>query len=262
MNKERTLKERPTIFELARLAAHSAPPGTPPKDAVKRAWALWHEAQDELREHDNRVEFLRGLFATPNGKNIPIFTDTAEEWRARLQAYPGDARDVERAMWDKEFSTEEVQKQLYRDKSMPRGTRQQLFLGLARAAINYDMEGPLVSRRGRLEYLGTKNGEFIKAIDGFPIHPKNREISENYYRLTHRRGLEKLIPAKEVRFVEEVRGLLSAPKLNAFLVRWAVEVRQRQLEAARSRTIPASLATPPDDSDRDDSIQVKKVHRQ
>lgn len=180
------MKQTPTTFELAQLAAQAASHVALPKDAVKRAWALWHEAEEELGEHDNRVEFLRGLFATPNGKNIPIFTDTAEEWRARLQAYPGDTRDVERAMWDREFSTEEVQKQLYRDKSVPRGTRQKLFLGLVRAAINYGMEGPLVNRRGRLEYIGTVNGEFIKAIDGFPIHPKNKECAENWYRLTHR----------------------------------------------------------------------------
>jgi hypothetical protein len=36
----------------------------------------------------------------------------------------------------------------------------------------------------------------------------------------------------------QVEGLLSQPKLYAHLVRWAVEVRQKQLAESKARVIP------------------------
>lgn len=256
------MKEKPTTFELAQLAAQVSTPLADSKGAIRKALELWREAEAEIHEREDRTEYLHNLFRTPNGKDIPIFSDIPEIWLNRLKAYPGDQREVERAMWDQKFPVEEVQKQLYRDKSLSRGTRQQLFLGLVKAAIHYNMEGPLVSGRGRLEYLGTVDGEFIKPREGFPIHPKNLECAEEHYRKVWRGVGKMLIPAKEVRFVDEITALLSAPALNAFLVRWLVEVRQRQLEVAKSRVIPASLKEDHDERDTDENIQVKRPRRQ
>lgn len=251
------MKKNPTTFQLAHLAA-LAPPLSKPRDAVKRAWELWKEAELEVIEHDNRTEFLRRLFWTPNGKDIPIFTDTPKEWQARIKAYPGEERDVERAMWDQEFPAEKVEKKLYPDNNIDPGTKHILTLALAKVCINHDMEGPLVSGQGRLNYTKSGNGSLIDPIKGFPIHPTNLELSNNYYRSFGK----KLIPAIEVDFVNKIQALLSKPKLYAHLVRWAVEVRQKQVSLTKPRNIPESTKTAVKKSDRDDSIQVKKTYRQ
>lgn len=250
------MKEEPTIFQLAQLAAQAGPAPMKPKDAVKRAMALWSEAEAEIAEHDNRIEYLRNLFWTPNGKDIPIFTDAPKDWQARLKAYPGDERDVKNALWDKEFPAEAVEKQLFRDKKLSRDTRHTFFLALAKLCIIQDVEGPPVPYAGQLNYL--EAGEFIAPQPGFPIHPKNLERAEKNYK-----GVGKmLIPANEVRFVEKIQAMLSKPKLYAYLVRWAVEVRQKQLAASMSRVIPESIQTPRDKSNLDENIQVKRTYRQ
>jgi hypothetical protein len=136
------MNERPTIFQLAQLAAQAGPPPAKAKDAVKRAWALWSEAEVEIAEHEKRVEYLRNLFWTHNGQGIPIFTDTPDDWHARLKGYPGDERDVDRALWSQEFPAEVVEKQLFKDKNLTRSSRHALFLGLAKACILFNMEGP------------------------------------------------------------------------------------------------------------------------
>ena len=250
------MKEKPTTFELAQLAAQAAPPNARPKDAVRRAMALWREAEQEIAEHENRAEYLRSLFRTRDGKEVPIFTDSPEDWRARLAGYPGDVGDLDKALWDQEFPAELVEKQLFKDKTFKRETRRKLFLGLARAAILFDMEGPPIAYAKRLDYL--EDGDFVAPKDGFPIHPKNLERAEQNYR----GGGKMLIPEKEVRFVEQTQAMLSAPKLYAHLARWVVEVRQRQLAQARSRVIPASLKESHNERDRDENIQVKRVVRQ
>lgn len=252
------MKKRPTTFQLAQLAAQAAADGTRPKDAVRRAWELWTAAEAELAEHDNRIEFLRSLFWTHNGRDIPIFTDSPAEWCERLKAYPGDQRDVEKALWNKEFPTEEVQKQLFKDKKLGRDTRRTFLVGLVKACIRFDMEGPLAASNRRLEYLGSKLGEFIGPREGFPIHPKNLELAEANYK-----GIGKMeIPKQKVRFVEEAEAMLSKPKQTAVLVRWAVEVRQKQLALARSRVIPESLRTQDDELGPHESIQFKRKYRQ
>lgn len=250
------MKEKPTTFQLAQLAAQAASSTTRPKDAVRRAWDLWKEAEMEIAEHDNRVAYLRSLFSTPNGKDIPIFTDSPEDWRARLEAYPGDPGDVARAMWQPEFPNEEVQRQLFRDKTLGRDTRRTLFLGLARLCILYDMEGPSIPHAKRLEYLGS--GNFVDPTPGFPIHPKNLEMAKANYR-----GAGKMqIPAKEVDFMKTAVALLSKPKLYAHLVRWAGEIRQKQLALAKTRVIPESVRVRHDPSAQEDSIQYRRTYRQ
>jgi len=249
------MKEKPTTFQLAQLAALVSTPLADTKLAVRKGWEIWKEAEAEITENENRTEFLRDLFGARSRKSIPIFTDTPETWNARLKAYPGDARDVAREMWNQEFANEEVQKQLFRDKAISRDTRHKLFLGLAKASIIFDVEGPPVATRGRLTYL---NGPFTEPEEGFPIHPKNLERAEQNHR-----GLGKmLIPANEVSFVKGVVGLLSAPKLNAHVVRWAVEVRQKQLAQAKTRIIPESLRRKNEKRSRDENIQFKKKHIQ
>jgi hypothetical protein len=58
--------------------------------------------------------------------------------------------------------------------------RRKLLVGVARAAIRLDTEGPLVPHKGRLSYFG--GGDFVGPEDGFPIHPKNLERAQNIYR--------------------------------------------------------------------------------
>jgi hypothetical protein len=53
------MNEKPSIFQLAQLAAQTGPAPMRPKDAVKRAWALWSEAETEIAEHEKRAEYLR-----------------------------------------------------------------------------------------------------------------------------------------------------------------------------------------------------------
>ncbi|MEY4385009.1 MAG: hypothetical protein RLY20_292 [Verrucomicrobiota bacterium] len=256
------MKQRPTTFELAQLAALAAPPNARPKDAVRRALELWAEAELELGEHENRREYLLELFRSPDGKKIPIFTDTAEEWAARLASCPADRGDVSHALWNYEFENDEVQRQLFRDKKLTREQRQQLFLGLVKASIHYDMAAPWSASNVPFNYLGRVDGRFIEPQEGFPIHPKNCEIAEEHHRKICRGYGKVLIPAEEVRFVEDVTELLSKPKLKAVHVRWAVEVRQKQLALAKSRVIPASLEQSPADEDQDASIQYKRPHRE
>lgn len=245
------MKEKPTTFQLAQLAA-AVPPPIQPKDAVKRAWEMWHEAETEIAEHDNRDEFLRNLFWTHDGKNIPLFTDSPKDWQARIKSYPGDQRDVNRAMWNREFSNEEVQKQLFRDKTLSRDTRRRLLLKLAKVSIMFEMDGPPIAYQGRLDYL--KAGPLMEPQDGFPIHPRNWERAKE----NHNGVGKMLIPANEFYFVRKVEELLAKPKLNAHLVRWAAEVRQRQLAASKTRIIPKSLRRRRAERDRDESIQFKK----
>jgi hypothetical protein len=250
------MKEKPTVFQLAQLAAQAAPHTARPKDAVRRAMELWGEAELTVAESENRAEYLRSLFQTPGGKEIAIFADSPEDWNARLKSYPGDQRDVERAMWDRTFPAGVVAKYLFRDRTLSNEARRKLLIGLARASIRLDMEGPLVPHKGRLNYL--EGGGFVAPEEGFPIHPKNLELA----RAKHRGAGEMLIPGREAKFVKEVEGLLSQPNLYAYLVRWAVDVRHRQLQEGRSRLIPESLQNQDGKASQEDSIQFKRTFRQ
>jgi hypothetical protein len=255
------MKHKPSVFKLAHLAA-SVPFPTRAKDAVKRAWEILKESQAEIDDHESRAEFLRNLFWTPSGKKVPVFTDRPKAWEARIKAYPGDQRDVSKAMWEDRFPNEEVQKQLFKDKNFSRDNRQQLFVGLARASIYYDMEGPVVACAGKLKYLGSVGGVFGEPQEGYPIHPKNQEYAEEHHRKICRGYGKMLIPMKEVWYVEKVKAMLSEPKLNAHLVRWAVEVRQKQLAISKTRVIPPGVRRKFEDDDHDDSVQVKRKHTQ
>ena len=255
------MKGKPSTFKLAHLAS-LIPLPIRPKDAVKRAWEIWKESQSEIDNHEKRAEFLRSLFWTPNGKNIPIFTDSPEDWAARIKAYPGHQRDVERAMWEERFENKEVQKQLFKDKTLSNDLRRKLFLGLARASIIHDVEGPPVAYAGKLEYLGSEFCEYTELREGFPIHPKNMELAEKNYRVRNK-GYGKIeIPLKEVLFMEKAVALLSAPKLYGYVVRWAVEVRQKQLAISKTRVIPPGVQKKFEDDEHDEGIQVKRKHTQ
>jgi hypothetical protein len=70
----------------------------------------------------------------------------------RKQPILGPWRDANRPLRDTEYSTEVVKKHLFKDKALNRGTRRTLFLGLARACIRFNMEGPPVDRALRLDY--------------------------------------------------------------------------------------------------------------
>jgi hypothetical protein len=140
------MKQKPTTFELAQLAAQAAPPNARPKDAVRRAMELWQEAEVEIAECENRAG-IRSLFQSANGRDIPIFTDSPKDWVERLKAYPGDQRDVERALWDKTFPAETVERRLFKDKTLTKTQRHRFLLGLARACIRFNLEGPS-SHRG------------------------------------------------------------------------------------------------------------------
>jgi hypothetical protein len=137
-----------------------------------------------------------------------------------------------------------------------------LFLALAKASIHHDMEGPAVAYAGRLKYLGTVGGEFGDPQEGYPIHPKNQEYALEHHRKICRGYGKMLIPMIEVRYVDKVRELLSQPKLTAQLVRWAVEVRQKQLAISKTRVIPPGVQRKFEDDEHDEGIQVKRKHTQ
>jgi hypothetical protein len=250
------MNEKPTTFELAQLAAQAAPPNTRPKEAVRRAMALWQEAETELAEHEKRAEYLRCVFGAGDDKESPLFTDTPEEWSARIQGYPGDEADVTKALWDKQYPTEQVAKLLFKDKTFTREARRKLLRGLIRVSILNDLPGPRIPNTRTIEYL--KAGVFLPPQPGFPIHPKNVELAREHYR--GRGPME--VPANEVYFVKQVEGVMAQPTLNAHQVRWAVEARQRQLALAKSREIPQSRKSQQQERDKDDGIQVKRPYRQ
>ena len=160
---------------------------------------------------------------------------------------------MDRALWNKAFPAELVEKRLFKDKTLTKTQRRKLLLALARACIRFDMEGPPIAYRGRPKYLGA--GGLIPEEEGFPIHPQNLEIAEK----NRHAGGKRLIPEAEVKFVRQVEALLSEPNLDAHLVRWAVEVRQRQLAEAKKRVIPRSLRRKRDRYDRDQRIQARRT---
>lgn len=248
------MKQNPTTFELAQLAAQAAPPNTRPKDAVRRAMEFWREAELEIAEHENRAEYLRNLSGAGDG--APLFDDTPEEWAARLKGYPGDEADVTQALWDKTFPTDKVEKLLFRDRALARDTRHKMLLGLIRVSILHDMPGPRIANTRTIDYL--EEGGFLPPQAGFPIHPKNVERAREHNR---KHGPQE-IPANEVWFVKQVEAVLSKPVLNAHQVRWAVEMRQKQLALAKSRDIPQSKKAKQPERDRDESIQYKLPHRE
>ena len=55
---------------------------------------------------------------------------------------------------------------------------------------------------------------------------------------------------------------MSQPKLYGHLVRWAVEVRQKQLAESRARVIPESLKNQDDEGGQEENIQFKRTFRQ
>ena len=56
--------------------------------------------------------------------------------------------------------------------------------------------------------------------------------------------------------------MLSQPTWYAHLVRWAVEVRQKQLAESRARVIPESLKNRDDEGGQEENIQFKRTFRQ
>jgi hypothetical protein len=250
------MKEKPTTFELAQLAAQAAPPNTRPKDAVRRAMALWKEAETELAEHERRAEYLRCLLGPGDAKEAPLFDDTPEEWAARIKGYPGDEADVLKALWDRQYPTEQVAKWLFKDKTLTRDTRRKLLLGLIRVSILNDLPGPRIANTRTIDYL--EAGGFLPPQPGYPIHRTNVERARERHR--GRGPME--IPANEVYFVKQVEGVLAQPSLNAHQVRWAVEARQKQLALAKSREIPQSQKSQQPERDKDENIQVKRPHRE
>ena len=253
------MKEKPTTYQLAQLASMAAPP-IKVKDAVKRAWEIWREAEIEIAEHDERIDFLHRLFWTPNGQNVPIFTDSPKDWQARIQSYTGDQCDVERAMWNQEFPAERVEKKLYSDNNIKVENKHSFTLALAKVCIINDLEGPLVSGQGHLDYIASVNGHFIDSIPGFPIHPIYLKNAENYFETVSKSRGNKLMSKKEWDFVNIIQNLLSQPKLNAHLVRWAVEVRQKQISLSEPNKVKLNDFSKK--SNQSDSIQVKKPYRQ
>jgi hypothetical protein len=250
------MKEKPTTFELAQLAAQAVSPNTRPKEAVRRAMALWQEAETELAEYERRAEYLRCLFGAGDGKDAPLFNETPEEWSARVKGYPGDEADVMKVLWDREYPTEQVAKVLFKDKTLTREARRKLLLSLIRVSIVNDLPGPRIPNTRTIDYLEV--GGFLPPQPGFPIHRQNVELA----RERHRGHGPMEIPANEVYFVRQVEMVLAQPALNAHQVRWAVEARQKQLALAKSRDIPQSQKSQREEHDQDDGIQVKRPHRQ
>lgn len=217
---------------------------------------LWQAAEMELAEHEKRAEYLRCLLGEGDGQDGPLFNDTPEEWEARIRGYPGDEADVMNALWRKQYPTDQVAKWLFKDRTHTQQARRKLLLGLIRVSIVHNMPGPRIANTKTINYLD--GSEFLTPQPGFPIHRKNVERAKE--RSEGREG--KGIPANEVYFVKQVEGVLSQPALNAYQVRWAVEVRQMQLAAAKSRVMPQSQKRQGEQRDKDDSIQVKRPYRE
>jgi hypothetical protein len=125
------------------------------------------------------VRFGRNGPPARDGGDIPIFADSPENWRARLKSYPGDERDVERAMWNQTFPTEVVAKKLFRDRTLSKELRSKLLVGLGRQCIRFNMLGPIVAYKGRPDYL---EGRFVEPEAEVRVHLTNLERAESSYR--------------------------------------------------------------------------------
>ena len=91
------------------------------------SWKLGHwrsEAEVEIAEHEKRVEYLRNLFWTHNGKGIPIFHSTRQMTGVHgSKVIPATSGMWIRALWSQEFPAEMVEKQLFKDKNLYSGVR-------------------------------------------------------------------------------------------------------------------------------------------
>jgi hypothetical protein len=231
--------EKPTTLELAQLAAQLRPEKGCERESVKQAITLWTEAERELEQVQQRAEYLRDLVAV-------IYTAAPDEWQARIKGYPGEAADIDKELL-KRVPASKVHQTLFRDKRDSKQTRKTLFVGLMTYAQKHGMTPPpRISRStdGRVK-MNLESGS--PNFGGYQM-PKIWEVVHKDYRW----------PTEENQ-LGGMRQALGADELSLHGVRWAVEVRQRQIAANKTRVIPASLTEKPQQDM--DSIQYKPKRR-
>lgn len=150
-----------------------------------------------------------------------ICSATPEDWEIRIEEYPGDRPDIDRELL-KRVPADKVHQKLFRDKNIKKETRKTLFVGLLKYAQKHNMSPP--PRRTLKEvkaYL-----EETDWSDGLQI---------------------------------DLQDGLAGDELELRIVRWAVEVRQRQIAANNTRIMPQSLKQKREQPG--DSIQFKPKYR-
>lgn len=128
------MKKPPTTTELAQLAAQMRPEKGAEREAIKRAMILWAEADREIEQVQGRAEYLTAI-------HNAIYTDTPKEWKARLDGYPGDRSDIDKALMRRE-PADKVRRKLFKDKNLKKETLRKLLAGLVKYAKNHDMRPP------------------------------------------------------------------------------------------------------------------------
>ena len=128
--------EMPTTFQLAQLATMVQPqtlelPVCEDPDRVLRthsdrcglAMELWLAAAKVRRNYREADAQLAEMF-----RLLPSLSP--EDWYARHDAYDGEILYLVRATYDRHYPTEEVSKELFKDKSLTRSTRAALVSAL------------------------------------------------------------------------------------------------------------------------------------
>lgn len=227
--------EKPTTLELAQLAAQLHPQTGAERESIKQAMTLWAEAERELDQVQHRADYLRDLVTV-------IYTATPEEWQQRLDAFPGDRSDIDRELL-RRVPAEKVHQTLFRNKKDSKQARKTLFVGLIKFAQSHEMEPP--------PSVHTV-GKPVEANESSPYYNSRRLKTWDVV------AKEKVWPKVQIQ-IDWMRQRLGANELTLHVVRWAVEVRQRQIAENKTRTVPQSLKTKPA---RDgDSTQFKPKHR-
>jgi hypothetical protein len=199
--------EKPTPLELAQLAAQLHPKTGAERESIKQAMTLWTEAERELDQVQHRADYLRELVAvsypaTPEVVPV-IYSATPEDWKIRIEKYPGDRADIDRELL-KCVPADKVHQALFRDKNIKKETRRTLFVGLLKFAQKQNMAPPPRRTPKEVEaYL-----EETDWSDGLQI---------------------------------DTHDGLGGDELMLRIVRWAAEVRQRQIAANNTRIMPQSL---------------------
>ena len=193
------------------------------------------------QEPDQLAEYLRELVAV-------IYTATPSDWQQRINECPGDRSDIDRELL-RRVSANDVHKTLFRDKNITKETRKKMFSGLVKFAHSHDMAPPPTI---------LKTATIVNASENYENTP--------YAVVRPKYKIRDVVAEGIVEWPKDEAGLASirqrfeqADDLTLHTVRWAVEVRQRQVAEHKTRIIPQSLKDKR--AQADDSIQFKRKYR-
>jgi hypothetical protein len=227
------MKTEITAFEVAQLAVRLGSETiwkehVDPNPAIHRAMVILRAAEHALEEEQVHKQQLTELRAG-------VLFMSKDEWDRRIAEFTGDKHALDH-MLAGSIRSELVYKALYKDKKLTSRERKNRFLTLLYFAKDNEMRPPPACNT--------------------PEFPVARPIPEGLPENTRL----KLEAAREGynEIMEGLKSSLAAEQLRINTIRWAVEVRERQLAESKSRIIPESLKQKRQQDG--DSIQFKRKY--